>query len=93
MNERNRVLGIYLYKDKKVDGYDIPFICINDVNAKRKMIIDARNKSTVIHQFPEEFDLIKAGTFDSHTGYFEIITLDTIMTGFELKDLLKKENE
>lgn len=93
---KNKPIGLYVYKDNKVNGWDVPFCSANDINAKRKMIMDGRNEATIISQFPEEFDLYKLGTFDTYSGTFEMAkdgNFELILSGKELNDTLKKENK
>ena len=89
------VVCMYVYYDKKVKAYDVPFFAQNDVNAKRKFITDAKNPNIIIGQFTEEFELFYVGDFDPQTGIFwgggELPDMKVILTGKEVKAHIEKE--
>lgn len=76
-------LYAYTVKDNKSQRYDVPFWCLNEINAKRKFHMDIAKEGTVLNSFPNDFSLHKIATFEIISGH--IVTHDpeknVIMTG------------
>lgn len=87
MKDRN--INVYCYKDLSSTGYDVPFFCKDDVNAKRKFIIDSNNEGTVIANFVKEFDLIFLGEWDQHSGELIIKEPTVVLHGQQIHDAKK----
>lgn len=61
----SRYMFVYAIKDKKSGLFDIPFCSQSDLMAKRKFIMDIRNRSNnLIGNFPDEFELYRLGIYD-----------------------------
>lgn len=69
----NHKINCYAVYDLKSDHYDIPFFSKNDLFAKRKFIIDVRNRSmnTMISHFKDDFELRLVGYYSLYTGEFD----------------------
>lgn len=85
-----KILGMYTYYDKQSDRYDTPFFAHNDVMAKRKFQMDIANPTSLLHQFKDEFELVKINEFDVLSGALTHDFNQTVlMTGKQIAD--KKE--
>jgi len=70
-NEYIEEINMYSVHDKKSGYYDIPFCAKNDLFAKRKFIMDIRNRqSTMLSSFKDDFVLMKLGYFSGNDMEF-----------------------
>lgn len=85
-------INVYAVIDMETGIYDTPFFTRGDIFAKRKFIMDIRNKAyTMLSQFSDNFSLIRLAKFNVKTGEF-IQDVHVMMNGKEVpKD--EKRNE
>jgi len=83
------LITIYAIKDIKVSEYQRPFAETNVINAVRGFHTAARDKNTMVGQFPEDFELHEIASFDSVTGKYK--SLDTSKFIANAQMLLSKD--
>ena len=79
-------LNLYSIYDRKMNVYLTPFPARGDVDAKRQVsasFADAGIKSTPAGQNPEDFDLVKLGTFDDETGVIARAEVPLVLANLE----------
>ena len=77
-------LGIYGLFDLKAKIYDTPWFAFDNLQAKRRLQILLDEEKTVIAKWPEEFHLVKYGTFDNK-GKIKLNGIEVIATGDQFK--------
>ena len=77
---------IFALYDKKGKKYDIPFFAHNELFAKRKFMLMAKEEG-ILKEFINEFSLEKLGEFNIVNGHIIVMT-ETILEGNQIK----KEN-
>lgn len=60
--------NIYAIYDKQAEIHGPPFTAINDVLAMRTFNTIKEDSSSDIHKYPQDYKLVKLGTFDKKTG-------------------------
>lgn len=85
-------MNLYSVRDIKA-GYGNPYCMHNDEMAIRdiKLAVNS-DKPNIIRQFPEDFELVRLGTFDTTTGEIES-KVNMIINCRELKTLEKVVEE
>lgn len=78
--DHNYQLACYAFYDNKSNQYDTPFYCKMDLHARRHYQMVANDQKSIIHSFPEDFDLVRLGYFNSNTGKFKPV-FDPIIIG------------
>lgn len=83
-----REFGMYVVFDLKSKSYDVPFFALSDEMAKRRFVLDCRGVGvedrSVIHQFKEDFELLKLGKFNPGSGVVDVGVPDVIFKGTEV---------
>jgi len=67
-------MNIYSIKDVKTGSYSNPFFENHDEIAKRAFGLNVnRGEGSLITEYPEDYALVRLGTFDETTGKFDIL--------------------
>ncbi|QCS36695.1 nonstructural protein [Capybara microvirus Cap3_SP_632] len=61
------IIGLYCIRDLK-SGYDKVFTALNDAYANRDFSIAVKDENSIFNKFPQDFLLVKVGTFDTSNG-------------------------
>lgn len=85
--------NIYAIRDLKTN-YGNPVCDINDDAAKRGFLMAVEYGQNELSKMPQDFELVKLGTFDEDTGEIVPCAMEIVITGFECLQLinLRKEN-
>ena len=59
---------LFAVRDGKGETYGTPFVKASRGEAERTFTQLRRDKSTVVAQFPEDFDLFEIGEYEADTG-------------------------
>lgn len=60
----------FAFYDSKSGRYDTPFYCQSDIFAKRHYKMVANDPKSIVHNFQEDFNLVRLGYFNINTGEF-----------------------
>lgn len=63
---------VYVIYDKKVGEYNLPFYVRHPVQARRSFESTINTDGTVMHDYPEDYDLYCLGRYDVITGSFNL---------------------
>jgi len=84
--ENVKIFALY---DKKGEKFDIPFFAHNELFAKRKFIMMAKEES-ILKEFLDDFELAKIGSFNIITGFIKE-EYETILEGIQIRKESKNE--
>lgn len=76
---------VYALYDKKSNKFDTPFFCHSDLFAGRNYKMMMSGSPSIVNTFPEDFDLVKLGSFDRVSGDFHI-DHKILITGIHKED-------
>jgi len=62
------MIGIYSIFDKKALSYSAPFFVPNELVAMRSVGSAVADKSSLLGQYPEDYDLYEVGSWDDQAG-------------------------
>lgn len=82
--------------DKLSEAFMRPFFTANIESAKRIFVMTCMNEESIIHQFPEDYDMYLIDNFLSKEGKFKGMFPKgpvKIMTGFEVRQYLRDKKE
>ena len=79
---------VYAIFDNKINKFQKPFFVEYDVQAERMFIKLLRDEGTIMHEFPEDFDLYFVGRFHLDSGGFTQGGQEKLVQG---KNIIKKE--
>lgn len=82
--------NIYAIRDLKTN-YGNPVCDINDEAAKRGFMMAVEYGQNELSKMPQDFELVKIGTFNEDTGEIVPCVMEIIITGFECLRLLNRE--
>lgn len=81
------IFGVYAYYDKKSKNFLQLQVHQNEPVAMRQFALLIEDDTTLMHKFPEDFDLYEVGTYDSVSGSIEPNAVpELIITGVDIKD-------
>lgn len=86
------IVGMYSIYDRKGGLFYQPFFAPNDALAARTVFMRERNEPSAYTQFPEDFMLVKIGSFDYGTGHLDGMDHKYDIVG-ELTTILKPKEE
>ena len=75
---------LYSVYDIKAVFYGMPFEAKSDGDAARMFSGACKDQSSMLGQYPSDFQLFKVGSFDDHAGQMSSITPVFIMSGSEV---------
>lgn len=82
--------NIYAIRDLKTN-YGNPVCDMNDESAKRGFMMAVEYGQNELSKMPQDFELVKIGTFDEDTGEIVPCVMEIIITGFECLHLIGRE--
>lgn len=65
------IVGMYSVYDRKGGLFGQPFFAPNDALATRHIYMREKHEPGQLTEFPEDFMLVKIGTFDYNTGHLD----------------------
>lgn len=68
-------LKIYTIRDQKAECFNTPFFQKSHGEAERAFTQLVNDDKSMVHQYPDDFDLYYVGTYDDNTGVIQ--SLDT----------------
>ena len=84
--------NIYAIRDLKTN-YGNPVCDINDESAKRGFMMAVEYGQNELSKMPQDFELVKIGTFDEDTGEIVPCMMEIIITGFECLQTMNLREE
>lgn len=84
------VVGVYAVFDEKAGAFLAPFTYATDGMASRSFVNEVKRPDSLIGSSPEDFSLIKLGTFDDQTGALEG-DYSTVLTGLQARSMVVNE--
>lgn len=66
-------MKLYSIRDKKLASFNAPFASESEVQATRQFGVVARDNTTQLSYYPDDFDLYEVGSFDINSGKLETI--------------------
>lgn len=83
-------MKLYSIRDKKLASFNAPFVSESEVQATRQFGIVARDETTQLSHYPDDFDLYEIGSFDQVTGKLESVEPRFIVGAISFKKLEAK---
>lgn len=84
--------NIYAIRDLKTN-YGNPVCDMNDEAAKRGFMMAVEYGQNELSKMPQDFELVKIGTFDEDTGEIVPCAMEIIITGFECLQIINSRKE
>lgn len=72
-------LTIYSIHDRKAEIYNRPFYESNEVIAVRNVEMCFSDENNPMFAYPEDFELVRLGTYDDETGKFDILPIPELV--------------
>lgn len=69
------LLKSYSIRDAKAEVFNTPFFCKTHGEAERNFLQLTKDEKSMVHQYPDDYDLYHLGTYDDQTGVMK--PLDT----------------
>lgn len=63
-------LKVYSIRDSKAEAFNPPFYKHTHGEAERDFTELTRKTDSMVHKYPEDYDLYYCGTYDDQTGLF-----------------------
>lgn len=57
--------------DRRTQYFNVPFFSPTIESGKRSFMEVAKNPETLLHRYPEDYELFHVGSFNDETGVFE----------------------
>lgn len=86
------MMNIYSIRDLKTN-YGTPVCDLNDESAKRGFMMALEYGYNELSKVPQDFELVKIGTFDEDTGELVPCMMEIIITGFECLQIINSRKE
>lgn len=65
-------MQVFAVFDKKAELHNLPFFMQTTGEALRAFMDLVRDEKTVLYRHPEDFKLVRLGTFDNKAGFFKM---------------------
>lgn len=85
------MIGIYSVHDRESETFIKPFGMETDRDAKEGFKVVVNDEKTNYHKYPDDFSLVKLGSFDQRTG--QLLILEDRQTICWAKDLVILDNK
>jgi hypothetical protein len=85
--------GVYSVYDQKAEAFISPFFLPNDQIAIRAFSDCVSDDNHQFGRHPSDYSLYKIGQFNQENGLFEDNEPKIIISGFEMKAIIRKEND
>lgn len=73
------ILSVFSVRDRKAGMFNRPFLEINKAMALRGFQMDCMNSESLMHKFPDDYELCFLGTFNQESGVFQTLPREEIL--------------
>lgn len=80
-------MQVFAVYDKKSELHNLPFFMQTTGEALRAFMDLVRDEKTVLYRHPEDFKLVRLGTFDNKGGVFKMAEPVTVAHADEFRQL------
>lgn len=82
---------VHVIKDTITGKYHFPFYSPNEMAAKRTFANAVNQKDSMLHTYPQDFQLLHVGSFSDETGV--LVGIQPVIIGVGTEFVQRKEGE